>query len=74
MKWNKIILKNFRMFQCFILSWNHVWNKTILAAKIILFHFSRGYMLKLNTKILWNNFILTRNHGLSRHTVGGLGR
>jgi len=28
MKWNKIILKNFRMFQCFILTWNHVWNET----------------------------------------------
>ena len=26
MKWNKIILRNFRMFQCFILTWNHVWN------------------------------------------------
>ena len=27
MKWNKIILKNFRMFQCFILTRNHVWNE-----------------------------------------------
>ena len=27
MKWNKSILKNFRMFQCFILTWNHVWNE-----------------------------------------------
>jgi len=26
-KWNKIILKNFKMFQCFILIWNHVWNE-----------------------------------------------
>jgi len=24
MKLNKIILNNFRMFQCFILTWNHV--------------------------------------------------
>ena len=24
---SKIILKNFRLFQCFILTWNHVWNE-----------------------------------------------
>jgi len=28
------------------------WNKIILAAKIILFQFRRGSMLKQNTKIL----------------------
>jgi len=39
------------------------WNKIILAAKIILFHFGRFSMLKLNTKILQNTFILTWTHG-----------
>ena len=28
-KWNKIILKNFCNFQCFILTWNHVWNEIV---------------------------------------------
>jgi len=36
----------------FISWWNHAWNQIILAAKIILFHFRRGSMLKWNTKIL----------------------
>jgi len=26
--WTKIILKNFMVFLCFILTWNHVWNET----------------------------------------------
>jgi len=24
---SKIILKNFRLLQCFVLTWNHVWNE-----------------------------------------------
>ena len=75
-KWNKIILKNFKMFYCFILTWNNPhlkwnkkglawatngsgsgvkffkiiyfnmeprlkWNKNVLTAKMILFHFRR---------------------------------
>ena len=30
MKWNKIILKNFGMFQCFILTWNHGSNHAVI--------------------------------------------
>ena len=65
LKWNKIIfwpLKQFISFQM----WRLKWNKINLAAKIFLFYmyFRRGSMLKWNTKILLNDFILTRNHGL----------
>jgi len=41
------------------------WNKIVLAAKIILFHLRCGSMLKLNIKILKNNFILTWSHGFT---------
>jgi len=42
------------------------WNKIILAAKIISFHFRR---VPCNTKILWNNFILTWNQGFTDNVV-----
>ena len=55
MKWNKIILKNFRMIQCFTLTWNHIWNEIKLFKE---FYFNMALRLK------WNKIILAAHVGI----------
>jgi len=54
--WNKIILKNFRMFQCFILTWNHVWNEIKLFQIILYFN--------TEPRMKWNEIILAAHDGI----------
>jgi len=54
MKWNKIILKNFRMFQCF-LTWNHVRNEIKLF---------KEFYFNIEPRLKWNKIILAAHVGI----------
>jgi len=64
MKWNKIILKNFRMFQCFILTRNHVWNEIKKRLSMVTngggsgMKFFKIICFNMEPRLKWNNIIL----------------